>query len=263
MPSVQHLLKTRFSVHLGGDLPLGWLRERVELLRRFTLPSVAAQTTSAFTWLVLCDEATDRSILEELHAEEERLPALRVALTGDDRTALDVVRAAVDPEVDVLITTRLDSDDAIADGYLEAVQDYAASFHHSNLERLLVNFPRGYRLDVPQRRLYESRMTNNAFHSLLERPRSQPPHTVMSAGDESLRHRWYEDYRRLSIVGKGGANWHSHAHLHQHYPTHQDESMPGWLIAVHGHNVINRITPDCRLLPADSQPQGFTIAPAS
>ncbi|HMJ73572.1 MAG TPA: glycosyltransferase [Solirubrobacterales bacterium] len=259
MPSVQHLLETRFSVKLGWDLPAGWLPERIELLRRFTLPSVAAQTTSAFTWLVLCDDATDPSILEQLRAEEQRLPALRLALTGDGRTAIDVVRAAVDPDVDVLITTRLDSDDAIADRYLEAVQDYAASFHRSSLESILVNFARGYRLDVAQERFYASRMTNNAFHSLFERPRSHSPQTVMSAGDDRLRRQWFQSYDRITMPGRGGANWHSHAHLHQHYPTHQDESMPAWLVAVHGGNLLNRIKPNSRPQPKGFRPPGFTI----
>lgn len=258
-PAVQHLLATRFFVRLGWDVPKAWLRERLELLHWYTLPSVAAQTSKSFTWLLLCDEAADPGVVDQLRAEERRLPALHLALTGARHTAIDTVRSAVDPTADVLITTRLDSDDVIADGYLEAVQEYATSFHRSNLDRLLVNFPRGYRLDVPGRRFHASRMTNNAFHSLIERPHHDPPHTVMSAGDENLRREWYRAYRHLVMPGKGGANWHSHAHLHQHYPTHQDESMPAWVVTVHGGNVLNRIERHSQQMPEGFRPPGFTI----
>jgi Putative rhamnosyl transferase len=256
MPTIQHLLETRFSVRMGRPLAPAWLEERIELLQRFTLPSVAAQTTDAFTWLLLCDTSTGPGVLEQLEEEAHRLPTLRVALTSEGRTPLAAVRSNVQDDADVLITSRLDSDDAIADRYLEATQAYAESFYHSSHETLLVNFPLGYRLDVPRRTLYRDRMPNSSFHSLFERPKHSEPKTVMSAGHEDL-HRRYAGYRRLRILDKGGAGW--HARLHQHYPTHQDESMSAWLIVVHGGNLVNRIPATARKLPAGAQPYGFTL----
>jgi hypothetical protein len=255
MPSVQHLLETDFSVRMGRELTSAWLAERIDLLRRFTLPAVAAQTTDAFTWLILCDQGTDLLALEQLREEQRRLPNLRIALTSESRTPLVAVRAAVRPDVDVLITTRLDSDDAVAEHYLEAVQDYAESFHRSRHDRLLVNFPRGYRLDVPGERLYEDWMPNSSFHSLFERPGRSLPSTVRHTGHESLRRR-YSRYQRLSMLGEARVDA-SHVRLHQHYPTHQDESMRAWLIAVHGGNLVNCIGSRERKLPKGSRPIGF------
>lgn len=260
MLSIQHLLETQFSVRMGRDLTPVWLEERLDLLRRFTLPAVAAQTTDAFTWLLLCDETTDPEALAQLRAEERRLPSMRVVMTSEDRRPLAAVRAAVRSDADVLITTRLDSDDAIADGYVEAIQDYADSFHRSRQEHLLVNFPRGYRLDVPQRRLYADWMQNSSFHSFFERPGRDLPRTVRSTGHSSLR-RLYAPYERLSILGKRDQGA-AHVRLHQHYPTVQDESMRAWLIAVHGGNVLNCIGPKDRELPEGTQPDGFTLASA-
>jgi hypothetical protein len=37
---------------MGSEPTMAWLEERVELLRNVTLPSVRAQTTSEFTWLL-------------------------------------------------------------------------------------------------------------------------------------------------------------------------------------------------------------------
>jgi len=257
MPTIQHLLETRFSVRLtGAPLERAWLEERVELLRRLTLPSVAGQSTDDFTWLLFCDESTDPEVLAELRAEERRVPMLRIAITSSDRPPLAAVRSAVEPDTEVLITTRLDSDDAIAVDYLEAVHAYADSFHGSRRENLVVNFPQGYRLDTERQRLYRARMPNSSFHSLFERPQLSQPKTVMSAGHENL-HRRYATYRRLPMLAKDGGGW--HARLHQHYPTHQDESIVAWLIAVHGGNIVNRIPNTARELPPGSEPIGFAL----
>jgi hypothetical protein len=257
MPSIQHLLETQFSVRMGTELTLPWLEERLELLRRYTLPSVVAQTTKRFTWLLLCDETTDPEILAELREEERQIDSLRIVLTGGAQPPLEAVRGTVRPDADILITTRLDSDDAIADDYLAAIQDYAGSFHRSQHETLLVNFPHGYRLDVHKWELYEDWMSNSSFHSLLERPRQYRPRTVRSEGHTNLFRR-YAQYERLSILGTNNVGA-AHVRLHQHYPTHQDESMRAWLIGVHGGNLINRIGSRVRKLPAGAQPIGFTL----
>jgi Putative rhamnosyl transferase len=257
MPTIQHLLETQFSVRMGRPLTLPWLRERLELLRRYTLPSVAAQTSDNFTWLLLCDETTDPEVLAELREEGRRVPDLQVVLTSDATPPLAAVRKAVDPDADVLITTRLDSDDAIADAYLAAVQDYAERFHRSRHESLLINFPRGYRLDAYRGRLYEAWMPNSSFHSLLERPQNHEPRTIRGEGHANLLSR-YARYERLPILGRGHAGA-AHIRLHQHYPTHQDDSMHAWLIVVHGGNLINSIGPTARPAPTGSKPVGFTL----
>jgi Putative rhamnosyl transferase len=257
MPVIQHLLETRFSV-----LPrftAEWLAERLELVRRFSLPSVAAQTTEAFTWLLLCDETTDRDILEQLGEEERGLSPLRVVLTRGEERPLSPIRKAVRPDADVLITTRLDSDDAIADEYLAAIQDYASSFHRSSHNRLLVNFPRGYRLDARADRLYRGWMHCSPFHSLFERPKHAAPDTVMSFGRSDTDSHG-RPYLRLGRAKQG--NTAGHPRLHYFHPTHQDTSMDAWLIAIHGGNRFSGIPHGAQALPAGSRPAGFTLGDA-
>jgi len=254
MPKVQHLLETRFSVLPGFTSE--WLADRLRVVRMFSLPSVAAQTTDAFTWIVFCDESTDPDILTQLRIEEDRLANLRVILTSERRTRIAIVRELVQPDTDVLITTRLDSDDAIADQYLAAIQDYAEQFHRSSHSHLLLNFPRGYRMDVRRGQLHRGWMPNSPFHSFFERPREALPRGVMSAGHTALFRR-YEGNQRLQMPGENGSAW--HVRLHQHYPTHQDESMIAWLIAIHGGNQVSGIPPTAPQLPLGSRPVGFTL----
>ena len=232
-PRVQHLVETRFS--LGAErLTRAWLEERLELLRRYTLPSIAAQTGSSFTWLLLCGESTDPEVLERLREERRRLPALELVPTAADRGPLQVVRERVRRDADVLITTRLDSDDAIADRYLEAVQEYAGPFHRSRHERLLVAFPAGYRLDTREgSRLHRAWTPNAPFHSLFERPRRAAPWTV--------RGRW------------------GHSDLHLHCPTHQDASLRAWLKVIHGGNILDYRPPRPPEFPPGAAPAGFTL----
>ena len=234
-PRVQHLIETRFSVSMGRASAFhsrAWLEERIDLLRRFCLPSVAGQTCDEFTWLVLCDESTDAEALAELRGHAHDLPPMLIVSVGSDRTRQAAVQSAVEEDVDVLITTRLDSDDALAKQYVEAVHAYAGLFHCSAHPRLLVNFPRGYRLDVRTDKLYHGHMPNSPFHSLLERPRQAPPETVLASG---------------------------HAGLHRRFFTHQDESIAAWLIAVHGGNVVNRIPWGAREAPLEGPLSSFAL----
>ncbi len=216
-PRTQHLIETRFSVRFSRDqdaFSREWLDERVDLWRRFCLPSIAAQTADGFTWLVLCDASTDPEVLAALRSHEREVPALEVAITGGDRTPRDVVRSRIDSDVDVLITSWLDSDDAVADRFVESIQAYVEPFALSEHESLVLNFPRGYRLDVQTETLYEDRVPHSSFPSLFERPQRGPVETVLSSGELMLRHR---------------------------HPTHQDESLHAWLITVHGGNLVNWI----------------------
>jgi hypothetical protein len=245
-PRIHHVVGTRFSVRMGLEPPAferSWLEERLRLLELFCLPSVMAQTTSAFTLMLLCDEATPPDILDALRQHERESPAVAIALTGSDRTPADVIAASTPPGTDVLVTTRLDSDDAIADGYLEAVQEYAAPFHRSDVATLLVNFPRGMRLDVPEDAFYERRMPNSPFHSLFERPASGPARTIFSGVGRAARNR-----------ARG-----NHATLHEHQVTHQDESIVAWLQVVHGGNLENRITPSDRPVRPEKALASFSL----
>jgi hypothetical protein len=254
MPVFQHLLETRFSIRMGEAAPsLTWLEERLELLRRLTLPSVAAQTARRFTWLVFCDESTDSGVLEELRAEERRTDGMKVTLTGAGRSRLSLVASLVQPDTEVLITTRLDSDDLICDRYLEATQEYVEPFRRSENADLLLSFRHGFWLDADERRLYKAWLPNNPFHSLFERPRLGPVKTVMREGHGNLRRR-YRDYR-LRIQPDDGTGW--HVQLHQHYPTHHDESMPAWAIGVHGGNMVNHVYPNAHEVSAKDWPPGF------
>lgn len=213
---VQHIIQTRFSVrtqwgHMDG-FPSDWLAARLDLFDAYCYPSVAAQTTSNFQWLIYCDEATPASTMEHLRDRARALPQMQLVVTGPTsvRTATKLL---VDNEADVLITTRLDSDDAIHARYAEAIQARASDFVGSRRESWLLNFPRGFTLDRATGILYFAWSPRSHFHSLFER-----------------------DPAATSTVLAG-----NHSNFHEQHPTDQDDSLAAWVQVIHGGNVKNSL----------------------
>jgi hypothetical protein len=235
-PTFQHLVLTRFSVKTSWsweEFPREWLEARLELFEAYCLPSLAAQSASDFRWLVYCDDSTPEDTLERLRAYRDDCPQLEVTMTGKGRHPIRMLESLVPRDVDLVLTTRIDSDDAMHVDLLSSVQEYVEPFAASGHDQLLINFPRGFKLDVAAAQAYHSHLDNSPFHSLIERRR--PIRSVMSG---------------------------NHSVLHQQYPTHQDHSIPGWLQVVYGGNIRNNIT--SREIPTDASvlPSLFGIRPA-
>jgi len=212
-----HVVQTRFSVRASWgfqEFPLDWLHERLELLDAYCLPSVAGQTHGDFIWQVYCDKETDPAILAALKKRAEDVPQMQLALTGPgcDNPVTHVLKATGASDRAVA-TTRLDSDDAVARSYVEAIQAHADAFIESDRETLLLNFPRGFQLDRASGRLFYDWMPRSSFHSLFER--------VSTA---------------LTTVLAG-----NHAKFHEIHPTEHDDSIAAWLMVIHEGNVLNTL----------------------
>ncbi len=178
------------------------------------MPSVAHQGCKDFTWQVYCDAETDRSVLAELEGRAQDLPQLQIALTGPGHgSPKEHVAKAVRKGDEAVVTTRLDSDDAISENYIGAIQAHADDFISSDGPTLLLNFPRGFQLDHETRRLFFDWMPRSSFHSLFERPEAD-----------------------LATVLAG-----NHAKFHEIHPTEHDDSIVAWLMVIHGGNVINKL----------------------
>jgi hypothetical protein len=212
-----HVVQTRFSVRASWgyqEFPLDWLEERVELFDAYCLPSVAGQTCGDFLWQVYCDKETNPAILAELERRADDVPQMQIALTGPgcDNPITHVLKAT-EASDQAVITTRLDSDDAIARRYVDAIQAHAAAFVESERETLLLNFPRGFQLDKASGHLYFDWMPRSSFHSLFERVTTTL--TTVLAGN--------------------------HSKFHEVHPTEHDDSIAAWLMVIHEGNVLNTL----------------------
>jgi Putative rhamnosyl transferase len=215
--TIRHVVQTRFSVRASRgfqEFPPAWLEARLELFDSYCMPSVAAQTCEDFLWHVYCDEKTDEAIMRQLRERAEQLPQMCIILTGPGShcPSSHVVNEARLGD-QALVTTRLDSDDAISKHYIEAIQRHANEFVRSDKDTLLLNFPRGYQLDTSTGRLLFDWMPRSSFHTLFERV-SPDAKTVLSG---------------------------NHSTFHDEHPTEQDDSIPAWLMVIHSGNVINSV----------------------
>ena len=209
-----HVLLTRFSAVMApGAEPASedWLRYRLAFFYDATYPSVLSQTTQEFEWLVLLDDRCGdgfRADIEVL-AEDIFTPVWSHAEFRRDSFAEPVVAATDRPggSAPYLITTRIDSDDAMAVDYLASVQ---AQF--ARQERLFVNFTRGVQIDRSGA-VYLSHTLSNPFISLVERREAgRLPDTVYVA---------------------------KHARARAHGPIREVRAPVMWAQVVHDLNVSN------------------------
>jgi hypothetical protein len=229
---VTHLILTRFSVKAGAESPAfapDWLDDRLALLEAYCLPGVAGQTCADFRWLLFCDDSTDRSAVRRLRELVGPVAGAEVVLVDPQRSAL--ARILADAATGVLLTTRLDSDDGLALGFVERQRQYVRPFLASGHEALLINFAHGYKL--AEDGVYATYNPHSAFMTLCERvgPGRRP----------------------LSVLTG------NHGYLHIDYPLYQDLSMPGWVQVVHGGNVSNRVSRMDVRVPAGALDQDFAL----
>jgi hypothetical protein len=238
---LRHIILTRFSMRasfgFGDDpFPLPWLEERVRLLEDYALGGMREQTAKEFDWLLLCDESTDSGCLAQLAAFASDVPQLRLGIINRARTWRKAMIELLEGDYDVLLTSRVDSDDALNIRYVESVQRYVPGFLASGLDRLVVNFPRGLQYDSVSGRLFERQYPHSPFPTMIERAAPDgKPVTVHSA---------------------------QHTELPKQWPTHQDVSIDGWLQVIHGGNVKNEIASDAVEIDRDELSGQFVVTRA-
>ncbi|MEX0875726.1 MAG: glycosyltransferase [Actinomycetota bacterium] len=213
-----HVILTRFSVRAYPASPShspAWLEHRLDLFDAYCLPSMRAQTCQAFSWLIFCDSSTEEGCLGRLHKWEREIPQLKVVLTTPADPSYLAAAEQARPGDGVLITTRVDSDDASSIDLIERIQSYVPGFAASNQAAALLSFCRGFKLDEDGWRLFEAWNPHSPHLSMFERlDGSQPPVTVQSG---------------------------NHGYLQERYPLHVDAGPPAWVQVIHGGNVHNRI----------------------
>jgi hypothetical protein len=212
MREFDHVVLTRFSaVHVAGQAPMpdDLLRYRLGFFREACVPSVRAQTEPDFRWLVFLDDRCP----DDFRAEMEDLATGVFEPVWGHRLFWDgVFRDAVAERTDAayLLTTRFDSDDALARDFVASVQ---ARF--SRQDGLFVNFTRGLQVDRSGR-VYRYDHSSNPFLSYVEQRR---PHVLPT-----------------TVFGPRG-----HSSVRDHGPVLEVRAAPMWLQVIHGGNLSNDV----------------------
>ena len=206
----RHLVLTRFNVrgrYHTGDPGDDWLRGRLELFDRFTVPSFAVQTCRDFRWLLLCD-AESRAWFS--HEVELRGPWVfePVWVSGACYASFAVLIVAAHADAPVVLSTRVDNDDAVAADFIATIQAEAAGPYPR-----FINLVDGAQLAGA--RFYRRPYTQNPFVTLAEDADSASPSSVFVK-------------RHFEVA--------AHAPVDNVRTSH-----PMWLQVVHGGNVLTDI----------------------
>ncbi len=209
--TVDHVILTRFNLPTAGPESLiraqdGWLRNRVALFERYTVPSMRGQTVTDVTWIVYLDPASPDWLLTRLAPfidEGLFVPLYRERVDWQDAAA--DARALTGAGRQMLLTTNLDNDDAVARDFVERLQGCARRSIGA-----AIYLQTG--VIVQGGRLYRRTDRENAFCSVSETW-------------ESPKTAWRD--------------WHNR--LHDHFPVTVVSGPPAWLQVVHGQNVSNRV----------------------
>lgn len=208
---IDHVLVTRFNLPSEGAEKLiraqdGWLRDRIELFERYTVPSVRSQSATAFHWIVYLDVESPQWLLDRLRplADDGLLtPLFRETVDWADLAA--DARTVTRARGDILLTTNLDNDDALATNFVERLQ---AAVRPGVRESIFL----GRGLIVSGAKVYRRTDRMNAFCSVAE-----PWDGAQTA--------WRD--------------W--HILLGKHMPSRVLAGAPAWLQVIHGRNVSNRV----------------------
>ena len=176
-----HVIMTRFNMPTPGresqirSRP-GWLAGRFELFERYCLPSIAAQTTRDFHWVVYFDVETPpefRARIEACRAVFPFVPYFTEFFPAEGwPRSLGELFGQPTPW---LLTTRFDSDDALAVDHVARLR--AAVEAAAPTARTSFNLTHG--VVIEDGRVYAHAHPSNAFASWLE-PGDGSARTCMS-----------------------------------------------------------------------------------
>jgi len=101
------------------------LAQRLAWFENALLPSIMAQDDQNFTLIVLAGEDLPASYKERLSLAAAAVPRLKIIYrpAGEHRKIChDVIKASINPAVDIVVQFRLDDDDAIARDYVTTIR---------------------------------------------------------------------------------------------------------------------------------------------
>lgn len=218
----EHLLLTCFNIKRvsageGFDNPTldnkrnssSYLDYRFNLFESITFPSVCNQSCNNFTWLVFFDINTPEKYRQKNLLLQQKWSGFNPIYVENKQEITKIIKKRLNPNIQYLITTNLDNDDAICSDFIQIIQ--------SNLktdELYLLNLPIG--LMFSKEGLFLREYLSSPFQILVEK-----------VDDNILSCLKFPHHLVTQLASQG-------------IPTYQIPSKPAWLQIVHGSNVRNQ-----------------------
>jgi len=217
-PVVSHVVLTRFNLATPGrELAFrsksGWLERRFDLFETYCLPSIESQEYQDFEWIVFFDQKcpdwarkrVERAqSVRHFHAKFVNL----FGASGWNEAVRDTLRGPQRSEV--LCTSNLDSDDAVASDYIDRLNK-ATRRNIGKAIPFAINFTNG--LVYRDGKFYKHVHRSSAFMNVIERHDAK--------------------FKTCNVF--------SHMRLSKYMPVIQEEGDAAWVQVVHGTNVSNKV----------------------
>lgn len=234
---LRHYILTRFNIPIwkadkngAPTLNEQWLTKRFLLFDRFCFPSISAQTSDDFLWVVLFDRDTPPKWKDCLEQYKRRCPQFNPVFVRHDagRYFLRVFCEVIAKDLaewkkkgvsfDAVLTTYFDNDDALRTTFVEDIRHEAEKLPLDKPS--FITYRRGLQYFTDMNIATRVKYVNNHFLSLLE-----------SLSDET---------KLTTVYGFGS---HSSLSLFHHCHKHIIDlpDKPAWVEVVHDSNVMNDV----------------------
>lgn len=182
----RHVLVSRLNVFYQKKMsekgfdPENWLLERVEIFKKFCLPSILNQSNKKFQWFFYIDAHTPDQVKEDLEKTFVPYPFIKLlAHHFDSFNITKELRSDIDKylgkDFDFLISSRVDTDDMLHKDFISNIQE---SFNEQEFK--ILNFSRGLVYHIPSGVSSFSNRKGNPFISLVEKRNNGQFVTVFS-----------------------------------------------------------------------------------
>lgn len=175
MNNFQHFLVTRIS----GDWNISksrslqeWnsidlLNHKFDIFEKTCYPSVNAQITNNFIWLILCDYDLPNKFKERIEDYYSKIKIIPVYINSQE-TLLNTLKRKITENIlkqtTHIITTNIDSDHVVSEYFISSIQN---QFQSQAFE--FINFPFGYLYQLNEQKLVLREWLTSPFSTLIEK----------------------------------------------------------------------------------------------
>ncbi|MBS1553582.1 MAG: hypothetical protein JSU09_01535 [Bacteroidetes bacterium] len=149
-----------------------WTAGRIDLFKKYCLPSILNQSNKQFTWLIFFDIDTQSyfaTFLKELEAYKHIKVCYSRGVEGFAKEHMTEVKAFLKPSDKWIVTTRLDNDDMLHQDAIKIIQQNL--IEKSNF---MISLASGYVLDTNTRKMAHYFYPMSPFITLIESVSENP-----------------------------------------------------------------------------------------
>ncbi|MCF8223789.1 MAG: putative rhamnosyl transferase [Bacteroidales bacterium] len=228
-----HFIITQFNLRefpLSGNSKyeswVKWTRNRIEIFKNFTLPSILNQSSENFRWLIFFDTNTPPEF-KDFIAGLKKIEIINVCYSNGSKdfyeNYVEDIHKSIQKSIRWIITTRLDNDDCLHRDAVKTIQE-----HFVQKNNYLISLASGYALNLENKTLSHYFYPMSPFISLIE----NNDHEIK--GIFSREHTKWDDLR-LFISREMWLTWFEGKNRKSKFILRK----PMWIQTVHGDNISN------------------------